>query len=323
MLEYFDLRAPYDFHLMLQRPLSRPSKLVAIDAVHASYSRVLRVGTRVIPITVTSLGTVHTPRLSLEVPNGLSEMEQSQVRADIRFMFSMEHNLNNFIQQMSEISVWVSLLHRLQGLRPIHDADLFESMVKVIIGQQLNLKFAATLVERLVYLGNETVEWKGHSLPAFPSTEKVAGLSYETLRALSFSQRKAEYVIDFAREVVEGRVDFDKLWKMTDEEVFTVLMPLRGIGQWTVECFLLFGMGRLDLMPAADIGVQNAVQKLYSLAQRPSAEAVRLLAESWKPWRSLATYYLWQSLVVAPTGASRVARQGSQPPNASSMSMGF
>jgi DNA-3-methyladenine glycosylase II len=173
-------------------------------------------------------------------------------------------------------------------------------MIKAIIGQQVNVKFAATLVERIVDFGRETVEWKDLCLPVFPAPETVAGWSPEQLQALSFSRRKAEYVIDFARAVVDGKVDLDGLWHMTEDEIFETLMPLRGVGRWTVECLLLFGMGRPDVLPAADIGVQNAVQKLYGLPSRPTEAMVRRLGEAWTPWRSYATYYLWQSLIPGP-----------------------
>ena len=188
-------------------------------------------------------------------------------------------------------------MDRFCGLRPILDADLFESMVKIIIGQQLNVRFAATLTERLVDLGGETVEWNSVLLPVFPSAEQVARWPYDELQSRSFSRRKAEYVIDFARAVVDGRVDLDGLWRMADGEICERLTSLRGIGRWTVECFLLFGIGRPDVLPAADIGVQNALQRLYGMDRRPGEDEVRRLAEPWAPWRSYVTYYLWQSLI--------------------------
>jgi DNA-3-methyladenine glycosylase II len=289
--------APFDFHKMIQRPLSRPSKLSVIDPMTMSYTTAVRMNTKVIPITIVAQGTVDDPAITLTYPDHLSQSERLALRDRVRFMFFMDVDLSAFYERMATDAVWAPLIERLRGLRPIYDADLFESMVKVIIGQQMNVKFAATLVDRLVELGGETVEWNSELLPVFPSPEQVASWSYEQLRALSFSQRKAEYVIDFARAVVNENVDLARLWQMPDEQVHEVLIPLRGIGRWTIECFLLFGMGRQDVMPAADIGIQNAVQKLYGLPQRPREEEIRSLAEAWAPCRSYATYYLWQSLI--------------------------
>ncbi|MCL6633213.1 MAG: DNA-3-methyladenine glycosylase [Alicyclobacillus herbarius] len=254
--------------------------------------------TRSIPITISGTGTATSPALRLTYPDNLSEDERVQIRERIQRMFSTQIMVSDFYEHMLRLPKWPQLVERLYGLRPIQDADLFESMVKIIIGQQLNVQFAATLVDRLVDLGGEFVEWNGTLLPVFPSPEQVAGWAYEQLRARSFSQRKAECVIDFARLVVNGNVDLEGLWKMSDDQIYEQLIPLRGIGRWTVECFLLFGLGRPDILPAADIGVQNAVQRLYGMDQRPKEEDVRRLAEPWAPWRSYATYYLWQSLIV-------------------------
>jgi DNA-3-methyladenine glycosylase II len=299
MLETLNTVGPFDFVKMLQRPLSRPSKLAVIEIERGSYTRALRLGTRVVPVTVTSAGTVDEPALLLTYPDDATENERAETIQSVQRMFSTEVNLNGFYTKMADLSEWNGLLKRLYGLRPIQDADLFESIVKVIIGQQLNVQFAATLVERLVDLAGETVDWEGRLLPVFPSPSRVADWSYDDLRRLSFSQRKAEYVIDFARAVVNGQVHLDGLYGMSSGEIYDVLMRFRGVGRWTVECFLLFGMGRTDEMPAADIGVQNAIHRLYGMAKRPTEDEVRALAEPWMPWRSYATYYLWQSLIDA------------------------
>ncbi len=289
--------SPFDFRQMLRRPLSRLSKVTVIDAEAGSYTRAIRLGTRVVPVTVVVQGTVDQSLLRIIHPEGLSDSEQAEVHERLARMFNTHVNVQDFYSRMQTQPGWEGLIKQLYGLRPIQDADLFESMVKVIVGQQLNVQFAATLVERLVDLGGEVVDWHDTALPVFPSAERVADWSYQDLRALSFSQRKAEYVIDFARAIVDGHVDLDGLWSQSDAGIYDTLMPLRGIGRWTVECFLLFGMGRPDVMPAADIGVQNAMQKLYGVDHRPKEDEVRELSEAWAPWRSYATYYLWQSLI--------------------------
>lgn len=290
--------SPFDFSKMLQRPLSRPSKLTVIDPETASYTSALRLTTGVIPITVSSTGTVDAPELCLTFPDDVSKEERGEIQERVQRMFATPVNLNDFYEDIAALPKWSELIERFYGLRPIQDANLFEAMVKVIIGQQLNVQFAATLVERLVDEGGEIIDWNGTALPVFPSPGEVASWSYERLRQRSFSQRKAEYIIDFARAVCDGSVQLESLWQMSDGQIYETLMPLRGIGRWTVECFLLFGMGRPDVMPAADIGVQNAVRRVYGMEQRPNTEEMRQLAEPWAPWRSYATYYLWQSLIV-------------------------
>lgn len=299
MMETLTPKAPFDFAKMLQRPLSRPLKVNVIDPEALSYTTALRLPTRVIPVTIVGMGTVDHPRLRLTYPDGLSDEERTTVRETVCRMFSTAIDLTDFYARLSTTEQGAALVKQNDGLRPIHDASLFESMVKVIIGQQLHVRFAAVLVDRLVELGGEAVEWNGMRLSVFPSSAQVACWSYEQLQALSFSRRKAEYVIDFARAVENGRVDLESLWRMPDDQIYEELLSLRGIGRWSVECFLLFGLGRPDVMPAADIGVQSAMQRLYGMAHRPGEAEVRRLAEAWAPWRSYATYYLWQSLIRA------------------------
>lgn len=287
--------APFDFHKILIRPNSRPYLSVRVE--DETYLRVIRLGEKLVPIRVTSSGTIDTPCLTVDYGGSLAPQEQTELQQRIWRIFSCDVDVVGFHELAADDEVLSTLRAKHRGLRPILDSDLFESMVKVIIGQQLTVQFAATLVDRLVDLTGTKVTWDGQSLVAFPAPEEIARLSVDSLRALSFSQRKAEYVIDLARAIVEKRVDLESLWVASDADVFATLLPLRGIGRWTVECFLLFGMGRRDLMPAADIGVQNAVHKLYQLPIRPSEAEIRCRAEAWQPWRSYVTYYLWQSLI--------------------------
>lgn len=305
MMERIYPAAPFDFRKMLQRPLSRLSKLSVIDQGAASYVRAIQFQTRSIPVKILWSGTVEYPALDIHFPDNLKDDERQECISTVRFMFSVDRDISGFMNQFLNDPVWADNIHRFFGLRPILEASLFESMVKVIIGQQLNVRFAATLIDRLVELSGETLEWNGYLLPLFPSPERVAGWSYEQLRVLSFSQRKAEYVVDFARSVVNGQLDLNSLWLMTDHEIIESLTKIRGIGRWTVECFLLFGMGRTDVIPAADIGVQNAVKALYDLPERPNEAELRDMALAWTPWRSYAAYYLWNSLIKPGSPFSR------------------
>lgn len=124
----------------------------------------------------------------------------------------------------------------------------------------------------------------------------MARLNVEDLQKLSFNRRKAEYVIDLSRDIVEGKLDLDSLKQLPNEEVIERLVALRGVGRWTVECILLFGMGRTNLLPAADIGLRNALKKVYGLNHQPTEAEVRQWGERWSPWRSYVTFYLWDYL---------------------------
>src|SRR5690606_31611885 len=154
-----------------------------------------------------------------------------------------------------------AVVRRFWGLRPVGALDLFESVVKTIIGQQLNMAFAGVLIRRLVALCGTEYRLGDTVLPVFPSPDAIARLRYEALQELQFSRRKAEYVIDFARLVDSGRLDLETLERADDEAVMERLTRIRGLGRWSAECTLMFGLGRPDVLPAADIGLRNAVQR--------------------------------------------------------------
>lgn len=214
----------------------------------------------------------------------------------IRHMFSAETDLSDFYRHAAAEPYLAPLIERFAGTRLVREPDLFECFVKTIISQQLNLAFAGTLTNRFIALAGDVVYYDGRAYPVFPLPEQVARLEYEELQQLQFSRRKAEYVIDLARGVERGEIDLGGLWEMTDAQVIEQLTRIRGVGRWTAECVLLFGMGRPDLLPAADIGLRNAVQKVYGLAEQPTEAHVREIGAAWSPWRSYATYYLWESL---------------------------
>ncbi|MGM7700269.1 DNA-3-methyladenine glycosylase family protein [Pseudalkalibacillus sp. Hm43] len=236
--------------------------------------------------------------ISIQLNRNVSETQMEALHHHLHRMFGVGNSLNAFYEHLKTNDRLNGLIKQFHGMRVITNPDLFETTVDTIIGQQVNLKFAATLKERLVRLAGEVKEYEGDDLYLFPTAEKVAMLDYEDLRALSFSQRKSEYIIDFARLVANGEIDLDALWAMSNQEIIDRLLPLRGIGVWTIECLMLFGLNRADVLPAADIGLRNAVKMLYGTEKQPKTEEIRLLAEKedWNPWESYITFYLWQYL---------------------------
>lgn len=298
---------PFDFFKMLQRISSTGKTSCAyIDAAAQTYRRQLRINDKIATMEVTFQGEADQPVLHLRVPQKLSYNEQNEVVNLARRMFSIDTDLHKFYNHLSQIEALKPLIEPNYGLRLILDPTLFECLMKTIISQQLNLAFAGTLIDRFIQLCANVA---GHSdsassdacssesdLLPFPTPEQTAALSYDQLRELGFSQRKAEYVIDTARLIAEGALDLEGLRRKPEEEVMETLLPIRGIGRWTVECLLLFGMGRSDILPAADIGLRNAVRKAYGMDQQPTEQEVRELGREWSPWQTYTTLYLWESL---------------------------
>ncbi|NQF16739.1 DNA-3-methyladenine glycosylase 2 family protein [Brevibacillus sp. HB1.3] len=291
------LTPPYSFDRLLRRLETHPDTQIRVNQEKNSLQRVFRIGLRPVLVHIQFMGSLEEPALRYETQAILSTSDQQLLEKMIRRTFSADLELSVIYEQMREESELAILTERFRGLRPMLDTDLFQCMVKTIIGQQINLTFAANLTERLVTLTGDPVEnQNGEGIIAFPTPDSVARLTVEDLRSLQFSQRKAEYIIDFARAIVNETVDLERLWTMGDEEIITYLTSLRGIGRWTVECLLMFGMGRPDLLPAADIGLRNGIVHLYGMKTKPNENDIRKLGEKWAPWRSIYCLYVWEAV---------------------------
>jgi len=171
-----------------------------------------------------------------------------------------------------------------------HNPDRFASLVRAILAQQISTKAAAAIMGRLV-----------QALAATGMTpEAILRLSPAALRRIGLSAAKARALVDLAERVSAGSVPLAELHELPDEEVICQLLPVRGIGRWTAEMFLIFSLGRLDVLPVDDWGFRVGVQRQYSLPEPPNKVALTELAEPWRPYRSVATWYIWRSLGSVP-----------------------
>jgi DNA-3-methyladenine glycosylase II len=172
------------------------------------------------------------------------------------------------------------------GLVAAQRADHFSALVRAITFQQLSTKAASTIYNRLATLMPEGV----------PTPEAFACVSDEQLRAVGLSRQKSTYLRDLCAKVSSGAVDLPALDTLSDEEIIAALVQVKGIGRWSAEMFLIFRLLRPDVFPVDDLGIVTAVQRAYGLRKRPTAERLRKIAEPWRPYRSVASWYLWRSL---------------------------
>ena len=167
-----------------------------------------------------------------------------------------------------------------------HD-NLFESLLKSIVYQQLAGSAANAIYSRLLlYYGN-----------TLPTPEQILSTSDTVLRfTAGLSFKKVLYIKNLAAKIVSGELNIHHLPDLQDEEVITELVKVKGIGRWTAEMFLIFCLQREDVIPLDDLGVKKAIQKLYNLSELPTNEYMLEVSSRWKPYRSIATWYLWKSL---------------------------
>jgi len=166
--------------------------------------------------------------------------------------------------------------------------NYYHELVDSIISQQLSVKAARTIEGRFKNMFNGE----------FPSPEQILEKDVEELRAVGLSRPKARYIQDLALKIIEGEVRFDTLDQLSNDEIIAELTKVKGIGVWTVHMFLMFCMGRLDVLPVGDLGIRNGIMKLYELSVVPDANEIEAIAakNSWHPYESVASWYIWQSL---------------------------
>jgi DNA-3-methyladenine glycosylase II len=170
--------------------------------------------------------------------------------------------------------------------------DYYRSLTDSIIGQQLSVKAAASIQRRFRELFNGE----------FPEPAAIMAKSIEELRSVGLSGAKANYIRDLAEHISDGRLTFDRLDQQSNDEIIAELTDVKGIGEWTVHMFLMFCMGRLDILPTGDLGIRNGIRDLYGLAQTPTPLQVKDLATKnhWHPYESVASWYIWESYDSVP-----------------------
>lgn len=178
----------------------------------------------------------------------------------------------------------ISLKIKLDEL--IKPEDYFVDLVDSIISQQLSGKAAATIFGRFKKLFKN-----GHITPS-----ELVKLEDQTIRDAGISFSKIKYIKGVAKEIVDGKLDLNKLEKLNDGEVIEELVKLKGVGIWTAEMFLMFTLLREDIFSAGDLGLQNAIIRLYKLKNKPSREELIKLSSKWSPYRTTASRILWKSL---------------------------
>jgi DNA-3-methyladenine glycosylase II len=183
------------------------------------------------------------------------------------------------------------------GLASSQRTDPFHALLHAIIAQQLSTKAARTIEGRFSAL------FDGEPTPA-----AVAGASDEQLRSVGLSPQKLKYLRDLCARILDGSLNLEALTVMTDDEVIAALTSVKGIGRWTAEMFLMFRLHRPDVLPVGDLGIVKAVQRAYKLRSLPSPQRLTKIGETWRPYRSVACWYLWASLEVSPIKTTKNER---------------
>lgn len=175
-------------------------------------------------------------------------------------------------------------------LTPSTHLSPFEAVARSIVYQQLSNKAAATIYGRVEAL----------FAPSRPDASRLLEISDARLRSAGLSTQKTAYLKDLASRVAGGEVPINSLHELDDSEVIAHLTRVKGVGRWTAQMFLIFRLGRPDVLPELDLGVQKAVQRAYRLRKLPTPDRLQKIGAKWAPYRSVASWYLWRSLDIEP-----------------------
>ncbi|MFX3674314.1 MAG: DNA-3-methyladenine glycosylase [Paenisporosarcina sp.] len=280
MTKTIHLDFPYDFDRVLDRLSMDP--IISLN----KENRIVQVPfENHLVFSLQATGTTENPSFLIK---GIETEEQLLWLKEI---FHFDRSLEPIHTHFSATNL-AAVFEEHLGTPIIRDFSLYATLMKSIIHQQLNLSFAHTLTTRFVHT-------YGHEINGvwfYPTPKIVAQLEVATLREMQFSTRKSEYVIGVSQAIASGELNLEELVLEDDAAIIQTLIKYRGIGPWTAQSFLLFGLGRPNLFPLADIGLQNALKKLWGSSEKPKTEEIASHFPQWSPFLSYASLYLWRSI---------------------------
>jgi DNA-3-methyladenine glycosylase II len=280
MIDTISLDYLYDFERVLDRLSMDP-----LISLNKEERYVLVPTDEQVVYKVQATGTTESPTFKIVGPKNEQQLQK------IKEIFHFDRSLEPIHSHFADTNL-ASIFIEHRGTPIIREFSLYATLMKSIIHQQLNLSFAHTLTTRFVHTFGEQID----GVWFYPKPEIIGQLQVANLRELQFSTRKAEYVIGVSQAIASGELNLEALALLEDETIIQTLVKYRGIGPWTAGSFLLFGLGRPNLFPLADVGLQNALKKLWTTNEKPKAHEISSHFPQWSPYLSYASLYLWRSI---------------------------
>lgn len=259
------------------------------------FSQVLRINDCLVLVKVCSKGSVNRPKLQVELTSNQPVSTQTKQRAKelIEYIFNLKLDLKAIYGQIQTDIVMAKITQQLCGFKYPTTATAFESLVDSIVEQQISIKVARTIEERLAERFGDKLEIDGRCYYAFPTPDNIVAASMSDIRGCGLSQRKAEYIYGAAKAMADGKLDLEAMKTNPDlDAIISELDALKGIGVWTAELTIYRGMQRLDVLPADDFGIRRVISKYYCGGKPIKAAEAREVAKPWMGWQGLAAFYL-------------------------------
>lgn len=284
---------PFDFELSATIFSDGDSQIRKYEK--GRFWQVISVHSKLLLAIVTSTGTVNDPELlvKLESYEKTSRSDKERAEEIIYTLFNLDFDLKPFYEQSKTDSVMAQLTRKLRGLKSPTTPTVFEALIDSIVEQQISLNIANKMEERLIKTFGGVLSLDKGVYYAFPTPQKLASASVHKLRSCGLSQRKAEYIRDVSKMIIDGKLNLEKLKDHEDaNDIITELDRIRGIGTWTAELTMVRGMQKLEAFPADDLGLRRVIARYYSNDREISSEEARRIAERWGKWKGLAGFYL-------------------------------
>jgi DNA-3-methyladenine glycosylase II len=294
-------REPFSFRHTLRFILSPPALLNGrqfaplLDYFRdGEYRRVMDAGGQLILYGVREEKQGASTALGVRILAGVRDSETSVLVArQVERQFSTGLDLAPFYRLAKSDPVLHALAAHFRGMRIPQAATVYETVVSAILEQQVNLTFAHQAKKALIDTYGRSMDFDGSRYNAFPEPAALAILTPRELRRWQISGPKARYIIELSRLTLDGTLDLEGLREVEPTPAYARLQEQKGVGPWTAQYVGLRALGHLDCLPAADVGLQKAIQHFYGLPRQPSAARVEKMARRWAGWRSYFTYYLW------------------------------
>ena len=262
---------------------------------NGKFWQVIRFNRKLALTTIESIGTVDKPKLSVELRSnaGINRQDIKKAEDTIKFLFSLDFDLKPFYERVKEDKIMASLTSNLWGLKSPTTLTVFEALVDSIVEQQISLKVANGIENKITKKFGDALNLEGDTYYAYPTPQKLASAQTEELRQCGLSLRKGEYIKEVATLITQGKLNLEKISSYESmEQIIRELDEIRGIGVWTAELTMLRGMQRLEALPADDLGLRRVISRYYFSGKKISSAEARQTAEAWGEWKGLAAYYL-------------------------------
>jgi DNA-3-methyladenine glycosylase II len=283
---------PFDFDLSAQIFSNGDKEIRRYE--NGRFWQIIRINGKLILTVIESSGSVDNPKLSLNLrSNGeVSSREKARVKEIVRWLFDLGYDLKPFYEHVKSDEVLARLTGELRGLRSPATATVFEALFDSIIEQQISLNVAHGLEKNVIKSFGEMFKLDGEVYYAYPTPENLACATAEELQKCGLSRRKAEYIQNVSKLIVEEKLDLEELKHCEDTDaVISALDGIRGVGVWTAELTMVRGM-RKDALPADDLGLRRVISHYYCGDKRIGSDGARAIAQKWGSWKGLAAFYL-------------------------------